>query len=152
MQSSTRKNWVPALAVAAVAVTAVLAAFMSPHPLALGEDILAAAPEAAETAAAPGVVMAPPLVTSRQVRAAPGEELPAARAMGADTACANCGVVETVVAVEGHARGQRQTVGYLMQIRMDDGTLRLVEHRGAMAAGSRVLVERGVVRTVPLQS
>jgi hypothetical protein len=33
-----------------------------------------------------------------------------------------------------------------MRIRMDDGSLRTVEQRGALAAGTRVVVEGGSVR------
>ncbi|MEO5669416.1 MAG: hypothetical protein ABIR26_01890 [Ramlibacter sp.] len=137
MQSSLHRKWIPALAVAAVALTAVLAAVMVDPAGAHDEGALAEAPATMLKTGGQDVVKAPPLAT---------------RTMGADAACANCGVVESVVAVEGVAFGQRQTVGYLMQIRMDDGSRRLVEHRGAMAAGSRVLVEGGSLRSVPLQS
>jgi hypothetical protein len=130
-----RTRWVPALAVAAVALTAVLSAVMVTRSGAELNGIHSEAPAADREEAGTKVVKAPPLVA----------------AMGAAAACANCGVVEAVVAIEGHARGQRQTVGYLMHVRMDDGTRQVVEHRGAMAAGSRVLVERGAVRVMPAQ-
>ncbi len=68
-------------------------------------------------------------------------------AMGAPPAgCDKCGVVETVVAVHGY--GQPNASGYQMLIRMDDGTVRSVEQRGALAAGSRVIVERDSVRVL----
>jgi hypothetical protein len=38
---------------------------------------------------------------------------------------------------------------FQMRIRMDDGTLRTVEQRGAVAAGSRVLLEGRSVRVMP---
>jgi hypothetical protein len=64
------------------------------------------------------------------------------KALGAGPACRNCGVVESV------ALPSRQGA-FQMRIRMDDGTLRTVEQRDAVAAGSRVLVEGGSVRAMP---
>jgi hypothetical protein len=55
-------------------------------------------------------------------------------------------VVQMVVAVHGYA--QPQPSGYQMHIRMDDGSVRTVEQRGALAAGSRVIVERDSVRVL----
>jgi len=130
------RKLVPALAVAAVALTALLSAVMATRPESRPAAVSAEAPIEGREAASAKVVKAPPLVAT----------------MGAPAACVNCGVVEAVVAVQGHARGERQTVGYLMHIRMDDGTRQVVEHRGAMAAGSRVQVERGVVRVMPAQT
>ena len=49
-----------------------------------------------------------------------------------------------VVAVHGY--GQPKASGYQMHIRMDDGSTRTVEQRGALAAGSRVVVEGKSVR------
>jgi hypothetical protein len=98
------------------------------------------------------VVTAPPLKPPGRTMAAgstsdtPGRS-PDTRALGSDSACAKCGVVETVVAVHGYA--QPQASGYQMHIRMDDGSVRTVEQRGALAAGSRVIVERGSVRALP---
>jgi hypothetical protein len=59
--------------------------------------------------------------------------------MGGGAACKTCGVVQTVVAV--YDEGGKKPRGFQMHIRMDDGSLRTVEQRGALAAGSRVLVE-----------
>ncbi|MEO7390629.1 MAG: hypothetical protein ABIU58_00540 [Ramlibacter sp.] len=128
----TRARLISAAAVSAVAISAVLAAVMARH---------AQAPvESAAIIPQQGPVPAKPVVKA-----------PDATAMGAAPACANCGVVESVVAVQGVAHGERRTVGYLMQIRMDDGSLRRIEHSGAMAAGSRVVVDRGAVRALPAQ-
>jgi hypothetical protein len=43
---------------------------------------------------------------------------------------------------------QAQPLGFQMHIRMDDGSVRTVQHRGALAAGSRVAVEGGKLRPV----
>jgi hypothetical protein len=94
------------------------------------------------------VVRAPPLV-----QPAPGKGSPEAagqpqhrpegatqpNALGAGPACLNCGVVESV------APGSRQGA-FQLRIRMDDGSLRTIEQRGAVAAGSRVLLEGGSLR------
>ncbi len=66
--------------------------------------------------------------------------------MGASTACLQCGVVQMVVAV--HEHSNPQPTGYQMHIRMDDGSIRTVQQRGAMAAGSRVIVEGSSVRAI----
>jgi hypothetical protein len=93
------------------------------------------------------VVTAPPL------KAAPGSPArnfadagqgPATNAMGAGRVCADCGVVQMVVAVYEH--GQPRANGYQMHIRMDDGSIRTVQQRGALAPGSRVMVEGETVR------
>jgi hypothetical protein len=123
-----REMLITTLAVGAVAVASLLAVFAPPRG------------ERAETRQASSVVTAPPLVAaSRQ---------PETRAMGSAPACPNCGVVENVVAVHGRAQGKTAAVGFLMNIRMDDGTTRMVEQRGALAAGSRVVVERDSVRAL----
>jgi outer membrane lipoprotein SlyB len=70
--------------------------------------------------------------------------------MGAAPACRNCGVVQMVVAVHGYA--QPQASGYQMHIRMDDGSMRMVQQRGALAAGSRVRVEGDSVRVLAQRS
>jgi hypothetical protein len=44
-----------------------------------------------------------------------------------------------VVAVYDH--GKPAPRGYQMHVRMDDGSVRTIEQRGALAAGSRVVVE-----------
>lgn len=54
-------------------------------------------------------------------------------------ACAECGVVEAA-AEAGPA--------WQMRIRMDDGSMRTVEQRGALAAGSRVMLAGGSVRVL----
>jgi hypothetical protein len=66
--------------------------------------------------------------------------------MGSPAACVNCGTVEMVVAVL--ESGKPNASGYQMHIRMDDGMLRTVEQRGALAAGSRVRIEGGIVRAL----
>jgi hypothetical protein len=66
---------------------------------------------------------------------------PRANELGAGPACGNCGVVESVAA---NRRG-----GYRLRVRMDDGTVRTVEQRDALAAGSRVLLEGDSVRVMP---
>jgi hypothetical protein len=98
------------------------------------------------------VVTAPPLKAPAKVAVADSAvgnaaaRSPDTGAMGSNAVCAKCGVVETVVAVHGYA--QPQASGYQMHIRMDDGTVRTVEQRGALAAGSRVIVERGAVKAL----
>jgi hypothetical protein len=126
-----RESLVPALAVTAVAVVAVAAAVMvkraendAPREAAL------AAPRPASTQSG-DVVKAPPLNASAQ-------------AMGGTAACKQCGVVQMVVAV--NDKGSKQPRGYQMHIRMDDGTMRTIEQRGALAAGSRVMVEGSTVK------
>jgi hypothetical protein len=93
------------------------------------------------------VVTAPPLKSGPNAPArhsADGGGRPAANTMGAPRVCRDCGVVQMVVAVYEH--GQRLPNGYLMHIRMDDGSIRTVQQRGALAAGSRVMVEGEKVR------
>lgn len=138
----------PKLAVVAVAGAAVAAAFMSTR----GDP-----PQDAPMASAPPpprqeVVRAPPLVVTAPPLKPPARPVQdrqqgsAARgpttAMGASAACGPCGVVESVVAAPPGA-------GFEMRIRMDDGSLRKVEQRGAVAAGTRVWVEGGSVRPLP---
>jgi hypothetical protein len=92
---------------------------------------------------APPLKLAPPAETPAQ-----GGPTPAAsNAMGATAACRSCGVVQMVVAV--HEYGQSKPSSYQMHIRMDDGSTRTVEQRGALAAGSRVVVEGKSVRPLP---
>lgn len=96
--------------------------------------------------APPRVVQAPPLQTpakpGAQARRQTGEAPTASNALGAGPSCPNCGVVESVVVVNQPSR-------YQLRIRMDDGTVRTVEQRSALAAGSRVLLEGGSVRLMP---
>lgn len=129
-----REQWVAAGTVGTVAVVALLAAAfetMEPSPVA--------------GTGPTSVVQAPPLATSVLLQA------PDTRTMGA-AACSHCGVVENVIAVQGNIKGKTQAVGFLMNIRMDDGTTRTVENRGALPAGSRVIVDGDSVRSRPLSS
>jgi hypothetical protein len=134
-QLRRRETLVPAVAVTAVAAVAVVTAFMvkraetnSPQQAILEpsrrEQVAAVRPPPSEKAE---VVVAPPL------KRAPTD------AMGGAAACRQCGVVEMVVAV--YDRGKPAPRGYQMHVRMDDGSVRTVEQRGALAAGSRVMVE-----------
>lgn len=120
-----REVLVTVLAVVPVAVTAVLAAVM--HVPADGRG---AAPRPAP--ASTGVVQASPLAQQ-------GDRLV--------TTCAECGVVETVVALERLAT--EAGPAWQMRIRMDDGSMRTVQQRGALAAGSRVMLAGGSVRVLP---
>jgi hypothetical protein len=100
-----------------------------------------AVPAASPVKALSAVVTAPPLSKA----AGPREDTSPAlnRAPEAErSACRECGVVESVVAL----KRPRDAVAYQMRIRMDDGSVRTVEQRGALAAGSRVVVARGSVR------
>ncbi len=144
------KNRASLFAVAAVCIAALAAALT-----AVRDGAPDAPPAAAPLAASPvtqGVVQAPPLkapgssaANSSIAAGSASTAVGAARsAMGAAAGCGNCGVVQQVVAVHGYARPTAS--GYLMHIRMDDGSVRTVEQRGALAAGSRVVVERGSVR------
>lgn len=76
------------------------------------------------------------------VREAAVSPVPRANELGAGPACSNCGVVESVAA------SQRQGL-YRLRIRMDDGTVRTVEQRGALTAGARVVLEGSSVRVMP---
>jgi hypothetical protein len=140
-----RKSLVPTLAVLAVAIAAVAAAFMGTRP---------ETPEAQPVASVPSppqaVVRAPPLVVTapalKPAKPAPptlqqgSEQRGPTNAMGSASACEKCGVVESVLAAS------KPGEGFQMRIRMDDGSLRMVEQRGALAAGTRVVVEGGSVR------
>jgi hypothetical protein len=155
-----RETVVPTLAVTAVAIAAVVTAVMVKRNDLGGTEMAAAPPptqtqaDAASKPPAAQVVQAPPLKASPDA-AAPGRAAkPATRApataMGGSAACANCGVVEMVVAVHEYAKPIPS--GYQMHIRMDDGTVRTVEQRGALAAGSRVVVEGQSVRALAFPS
>ena len=61
-------------------------------------------------------------------------------------ACADCGVVEAVVPVDPPA--DEAGPAWQVRIRMDDGTVRTVEQRRALAAGSRVTVAGGSIRVL----
>ena len=131
-------------AVGAVAIAALVAALMARPDVAVPE--VERSPAAAQADAASvrqkGVVKAPPLSAKK-----PGVAVATqANAMGAAPACRQCGVVQMVVAVHGYA--QPRPSGYQMHIRMDDGSMRTVQQRGALAAGSRVQVEGDSVRAL----
>jgi hypothetical protein len=86
------------------------------------------------------------LMVTRSERQADGGEsavslTPRANRMGAAPACVNCGVIESVVAGNQHG-------SYRLLIRMDDGSVRTVRRRGALAAGSRVQLDGGSVRLI----
>jgi hypothetical protein len=140
-----RETLVPALAVVAVSVTAVITAFM------VTRNGSPATQQAADPSVSrQSVVTAPPLKLAPPMAAeatASGPDPAASNAMGATAACRNCGVVQMVVAV--HEYGQSKPSTYQMHIRMDDGSIRTVEQRGALAAGSRVAVEGKSLRPLP---
>jgi hypothetical protein len=135
---------VPTLAVVAVSVTAVITAVMVSRN---GSPIVqqAASVSRQSVVTAPPLNLAPP--TPAEAPAQSGPSPAASNAMGATAACRNCGVVQMVVAV--HEYGQPKPSSYQMHIRMDDGSIRTVEQRGALAAGSRVMVEGKAVRPLP---
>jgi hypothetical protein len=167
-ESGAKKRWnghlrrrseslVPGFAVGLVAITAVAAAVMATRPdPEEGKPADTQMPQAeASTLDPQDVVKAPPMGPQPVVKAPPlkAPASPPGQARVSDTqtlgvgpACRNCGVVQMVVAVHGYA--QPQPSGYQMHIRMDDGSVRTVEQRGALAAGSRVIVERDSVRVL----
>ena len=140
---------VPAFAAGLVALTAIAAALMATRPDAPGAAD-AAQPAETSTLASQEVVKAPPLKPPSRPpsvsQTAADASASAGNVLAVSPACRNCGVVQTVVAVHGYA--QPQPSGYQMHIRMDDGSVRTVEQRGALAAGSRVIVERDSVRVL----
>jgi hypothetical protein len=134
------KRWIPAATVGIVALTASVAALMTPR---------ANAPQVASqqgqgSAVNPKeIVKAPPLAPAL---ATAGKDKLAGQSMGASAACDKCGTVQMVVAVHGY--GQDKASGYQMHIRMDDGSTRTVEQRGALPAGSRVVLDGGSLRVL----
>ncbi|MDB5871726.1 MAG: hypothetical protein JWQ07_1168 [Ramlibacter sp.] len=117
----------PTLAVMAVAIAALAAAMMTRHTQAPPDHRAAAQSAQQAVAQEPSpVVTAPPLNT-----------------MGAGPACQTCGTVESVVAADAPNKN------YRMRIRMDGGSFRTVEQRGALAAGSRVVLDGATVRLMP---
>lgn len=138
---------VSAFAVVTVGVAGLAAALMSPTELQDQAPPQVAAKVPKEVVRAPQqVVKAPPLQTpagrAEPARRSPAEASVDSGALGAGPPCRDCGVVESVVMLE-------RKHGYQMRIRMDDGSLRTVAQRGALPAGSRVVVERGRVRIMP---
>jgi hypothetical protein len=136
--------YAPKLAVLAVAGAAVAAAFMGTRPDSPAQESAAAPPppRQAVVRAPPLVVEAPPLRKLPAADRVSPPESRAAHAMGAAPACERCGVVESVAAA---TPGQ----SFQMRIRMDDGSMRTLEQRGALAAGTRVVVDGGSVRLMP---
>ena len=137
---------IPTLAAVVMSVTAVITAVM------VTRNGAPAAQQAADSSVsqqsvvtAPPLTLAPPAAGELPARNSPSPA--ASNAMGATAACRNCGVVQMVVAV--HEYGKPQPSSYQMHIRMDDGSTRTVEQRGALAAGSRVVVEGKSVRPLP---
>jgi len=193
------KALIPTFAVMAVAIAALAAALA-------GTRLGAQAPETRVAAATPQPAVVAP-TPENKVQPAPVKvaQQPAAKPVPARAAaCANCGVVESVVAVQRQApvegiAGTPVTVGtvaggvvggllgnqigsgsgrtaatvlgvaggayagnaieknmkkytaYQVRVRMNDGTVRTVEQRSSVAAGSRVVVEGGAVRPVASQ-
>ena len=139
------KSLVPTISVVTVVVAALAATVMVTYPA--WRDLNrppAMATGGRDVVQAPPLVVTAPLLMESPDAAGKAQDQPAARAnpasaLGAGPACASCGVVESVAMVN-------QSGTFQMRIRMDDGTLRTVEQRGAVAAGSRVLVEGGSVR------
>ena len=139
---------VAAVAVGVVAVAGLAAAWMTSRPDA-ADAAVAAAGQVTVPANPKEVVTAPPLkpphVAATEAPGKPGARSPA-NAMGAAPVCRNCGVVQMVVAVYGY--GKHRPEAYQMHMRMDDGSQRTVQQRGALAAGSRVMVEGDTVRVL----
>ena len=125
-----RESFVPTVAVSAVAAMAVLAAVMAKR---------------ADTSSPQQAILEParPVESAEVVKAPPLARAPT-QSMGGAAACRECGIVHMVVAV--YDQGKPQPRGYQMHIRMDDGSVRTIEQRGALAAGSRVIVEGTTVK------
>lgn len=120
---------VPTVAVATVAVTAVLTAVMVTRAERQAQQVQSSVPQ-------PAVAQAP------QAPPPARPDAPATMRLGAGPACGNCGVIESVAMRSPHG-------GYRMRIRMDDGSVRTVEQRDALLAGSRVVLEGRAVRVLP---
>lgn len=188
------KALIPTFAVMAVAVAALAAALAVTRIGAQAPDTRATAPQPVT----PAKVAQPAHPVQRQAQVVQSQ-----RARPAAPPCSNCGVVESVVAVQRQApvegiAGTPVTVGtvaggvvggllgnqigngggrtaatvlgaaggayagnaieknmkkytaYQVRVRMNDGTVRTVEQRASVAAGSRVVLEGGAVR--PLAS
>jgi hypothetical protein len=139
---------VAAAAVGVVAAAGLAAAWMTSRQDA-ADVAVAAAGQVSVPVNRKEVVTAPPLKAPRAAGTeASGKAGPRSPtdAMGAAPVCRNCGVVQIVVAVYGY--GKHRPDAYQMHVRMDDGSERTVQQRGALAAGSRVLVEGDTVRVL----
>ena len=90
--------------------------------------------------------MRPMHVSASAFRLPSGQATRATCSTSSRAACPDCGIVELVVAV--HDPGKKKPRAYQMHVRMDDGGMRTFEQRGALAAGSRVRVERGSLKVV----
>jgi hypothetical protein len=135
---------IPTLALVSVVVTALAATVMVTRPdwQNANRPAVISTSEQEVVKAPPLVVKAPPVNASQQEQRQTEASKMRSKALGAGPACRNCGVVESVALAS-------QQGAFQMRIRMDDGTLRTVEQRGALAAGSRVLLEGGSVRVMP---
>jgi hypothetical protein len=148
-----RKTWSTDKLVAGLAVALVAAAGLT-AALTVGrrdtaDPVVAAVGQVDTSGAHEEVVTAPPLKPPARSAAQAkrnSSARTAARAMGAAPVCRDCGVVQMVVAV--YEYGQPQPDGYQMHIRMDDGSTRTVQQRGALAAGSRVMVQGDTVHVL----
>ena len=141
------KTLVPTVAVVAVAIASlVTAVMMSRQEPAPGNARPAASlSESRQVVKAPPLmVTAPPLRSPQRLvqarRAGSGPSLNT-QAAGAGPGCRNCGVVESI------ASNRPST--YQLRVRMDDGTVKFVEQRGAFPAGSRVVLEGGTLKAAP---
>jgi hypothetical protein len=134
---------VASVAVGVGAAAGLVAALMTHRPDAT-DAAVAAAGHISSAHERDEVVTAPPLKRPQESAHA-GARNPA-NAMGAAPVCRECGVVQMVVAVHGYGRSRAEA--YQMHIRMDDGSHRTVQQRGALAAGSRVLLEGDTVRVL----
>jgi len=137
---------IASIAVGVVVVAGLAAALMTSRQQASDVPV-AAAGQVSASGNQKEVVTAPPL--RKPAIAADASSTAGARAthaMGAAPVCRTCGVVQMVVAVHGYEEPRPQA--YQMHIRMDDGTHRTVQQRGALAAGSRVMVEGETVRVL----
>jgi hypothetical protein len=136
-----KEKLLPGLVVGIVAAAGLAAALMTPR---VNAPEFAAQQAPSEAVNPNTIVTAPPLTPPITAANRQGDRK--ALAMGAGAACENCGTVQMVVAVHGYA--QNQPSGYQMHIRMDDGTTRTVEQRGALPAGSRVLLKGDSLRAL----
>ena len=137
---------ISAFAVTLVTVTALATAVVVTYTDSGPHQQSASAVPVAAVPAPPPVIRAPHPNSRTPARAA-DRQVASAMQHGTDAACSACGVIESVVALE--PRAQDEPVAYQMRIRMDDGSLRTVEQRDALATGSRVMVAGGSVRPVP---